>query len=114
MLQRAALSVDHYHGMHWMCQHHTGPIPCPFHTSLALLLLLLTLALLLQGNQLQKGDVLRVAQLAGVMGAKHTALLIPLCHNLFLSKVGRCTRGCRGGTLFVPRHNLFLTKVGHL
>jgi molybdenum cofactor biosynthesis enzyme len=49
---------------------------------------LLALALL-QGNQMQKGDVLRVAQLAGVMGAKHTALLIPLCHNLFLSKVGR-------------------------
>lgn len=51
-------------------------------------MVLLALALL-QGNQMQKGDVLRVAQLAGVMGAKHTALLIPLCHNLFLSKVGR-------------------------
>ncbi|MDR2825790.1 MAG: cyclic pyranopterin monophosphate synthase MoaC [Deltaproteobacteria bacterium] len=32
-----------------------------------------------------KGDVLSVAQLAGIMGAKHTADLIPLCHPLPLS-----------------------------
>lgn len=32
--------------------------------------------------------MLTVAQLAGIMGAKHTALLIPLCHTLLLSKVG--------------------------
>lgn len=31
--------------------------------------------------------MLTVAQLAGIMGAKHTAALIPLCHNIFLSKV---------------------------
>jgi cyclic pyranopterin monophosphate synthase len=34
-----------------------------------------------------KGDVLAVAQLAGIMGAKQTANLIPLCHPLGLSKV---------------------------
>jgi cyclic pyranopterin phosphate synthase len=34
-----------------------------------------------------KGDVLAVAQLAGIMGAKRTAELIPLCHPLALSKV---------------------------
>jgi cyclic pyranopterin monophosphate synthase len=34
-----------------------------------------------------KGDVLTVAQLAGIMGAKHTATLIPLCHPLLLSHV---------------------------
>lgn len=34
-----------------------------------------------------KGDVLPVAQLAGIMGAKHTSALIPLCHNISLSKV---------------------------
>lgn len=34
-----------------------------------------------------KGDVLSVAQLAGIMGAKRTAELIPLCHPLPLSKV---------------------------
>ena len=35
-----------------------------------------------------KGDVLSVAQLAGVMAAKRTAELIPLCHPLSLSFVG--------------------------
>jgi cyclic pyranopterin monophosphate synthase len=34
-----------------------------------------------------KGDVLAVAQLAGIMGAKQTANLIPLCHPLGLSSV---------------------------
>jgi cyclic pyranopterin phosphate synthase len=34
-----------------------------------------------------KGDVLSVAQLAGIMGAKRTAELIPLCHPLGLSSV---------------------------
>ena len=43
---------------------------------------------LVASNQLAKGDVLTVAQLAGVMGAKQTAALIPLCHNIPLSKVG--------------------------
>ena len=35
----------------------------------------------------KKGDVLSVAQLAGIMGAKRTAHLIPLCHPLALSHV---------------------------
>jgi cyclic pyranopterin phosphate synthase len=35
----------------------------------------------------KKGDVLTVAQLAGIMGAKRTADLIPLCHPLPLSAV---------------------------
>lgn len=35
----------------------------------------------------KKGDVLAVAQLAGIMGAKRTAELIPLCHILLLTKV---------------------------
>ena len=34
-----------------------------------------------------KGDVLTVAQLAGIMGAKWTSTLIPLCHPLALTKV---------------------------
>ena len=34
-----------------------------------------------------KGDVLSVAQLAGIMGAKRTAELIPLCHPLGLTSV---------------------------
>ena len=36
---------------------------------------------------LKKGDVLSVAQLAGIMGAKQTAWLIPLCHPLALSHI---------------------------
>ena len=36
---------------------------------------------------LKKGDVLSVAQLAGIVGAKQTAHLIPLCHPLALSHV---------------------------
>ena len=45
-----------------------------------------TLALVLRGEA-KKGDVLAVARLAGIMAAKRTADLIPLCHPLALSKV---------------------------
>jgi cyclic pyranopterin phosphate synthase len=45
-----------------------------------------TLALIEQ-RAVAKGDVLSVAQLAGIMGAKRTAELIPLCHPLPLSSV---------------------------
>ena len=45
-----------------------------------------TLALALSG-QAAKGDVLGIARLAGIMAAKKTADLIPLCHPLPLSKV---------------------------
>lgn len=45
-----------------------------------------TLKLILDGG-IGKGDVLGVARLAGIMGAKRTADLIPLCHPLALSQV---------------------------
>jgi cyclic pyranopterin monophosphate synthase len=45
-----------------------------------------TLALVLEGR-VGKGDVLGVARLAGIMAAKRTADLIPLCHPLPLTKV---------------------------
>jgi cyclic pyranopterin phosphate synthase len=45
-----------------------------------------TLELILQG-QVGKGDVLGVARLAGIMGAKRTSDLIPLCHPLLISKI---------------------------
>ncbi len=45
-----------------------------------------TLALIRDGL-MKKGDVLTIAQLAGIMGAKRTAELIPLCHPLPLNKV---------------------------
>jgi len=45
-----------------------------------------TLALVTEGRA-AKGDVLGVARLAGIMGAKKTADLIPLCHPLPITKV---------------------------
>ena len=45
-----------------------------------------TLALAVEGRA-RKGDVFAVAELAGVMAAKRTAELIPLCHPLALSRV---------------------------
>ena len=45
-----------------------------------------TLALIQEGG-VAKGDVLSVARLAGIMGAKRTPDLIPLCHPLALSSV---------------------------
>ena len=43
--------------------------------------------LLIEARGVKKGDVLSVAQLAGIMGAKRTPDLIPLCHPLSLSAV---------------------------
>ncbi|MCY7370599.1 MAG: cyclic pyranopterin monophosphate synthase MoaC [Polaromonas sp.] len=45
-----------------------------------------TLALIVQGGA-KKGDVLGVARLAGIMGAKKTSELIPLCHPLAITRV---------------------------
>jgi cyclic pyranopterin phosphate synthase len=61
-------------------------------------------------NELKKGDVLTVAQIAGIQAAKSTANLIPLCHTLLISKVkvdfeimqngveACCTTVCSGQT----------------
>jgi cyclic pyranopterin phosphate synthase len=45
-----------------------------------------TLTLCLSG-QAKKGDVFATARIAGIMAAKRTSELIPLCHPLFLSKI---------------------------
>lgn len=45
-----------------------------------------TLALIMDGGH-KKGDVLGIARIAGIMAAKKTADLIPLCHPLMLTKV---------------------------
>ncbi|MCH7801813.1 MAG: cyclic pyranopterin monophosphate synthase MoaC [Chloroflexi bacterium] len=45
-----------------------------------------TLALI-ESNGFEKGDVLGVARIAGIMGAKNTSQLIPLCHPLPLNKI---------------------------
>ncbi len=38
-------------------------------------------------NTLKKGDVLTVAEIAGIMAAKNVPQLIPLCHNILIVKV---------------------------
>ena len=63
-----------------------------------------TLELIVSGNA-KKGDVLGTARIAGIMAAKRTSELIPLCHPLALSKVtlditpDKKLPGC-----IVPRH----------
>jgi len=42
---------------------------------------------LIRDNEMKKGDVLTVAQVAGIQGGKNTSLLIPLCHPLQISKI---------------------------
>jgi cyclic pyranopterin phosphate synthase len=54
-----------------------------------------TMKLIVEGG-MKKGDVLGVARLAGIMGAKRTPDLIPLCHPVGLSSVTvnlRCDQG---------------------
>lgn len=41
----------------------------------------------IQNEHIQKGNVLSVAQIAGIMGAKKTSDLIPMCHQLMLTGV---------------------------
>ena len=64
------------------------------------------------GGRAKKGDVLGVAQVAGILATKRTAELIPLCHRLNLTKAevefeldgaacavtARCTTRCTGPT----------------
>ncbi|MBR1735692.1 MAG: cyclic pyranopterin monophosphate synthase MoaC [Firmicutes bacterium] len=66
----------------------------------------------LKENALKKGDALLTAKIAGIMGAKKTAELIPLCHPLMLTKISidleldensnsvicRCTAKLKGRT----------------
>lgn len=40
---------------------------------------------MIKSGLIKKGDVLSVAQIAGIMGAKKTSELIPMCHNIFIS-----------------------------
>jgi len=42
---------------------------------------------LIKSNMMKKGDVLTVAEIAGIQAAKNTSSLIPLCHPLLLTKV---------------------------
>jgi len=41
----------------------------------------------IKAGRIEKGDVLSVAQTAGIMAAKHTASAIPMCHNILITGV---------------------------
>lgn len=41
----------------------------------------------IKNNTVQKGDVLSIAKFAGIQAAKKTSEWIPLCHNIFISKI---------------------------
>ncbi|TDN99162.1 cyclic pyranopterin monophosphate synthase MoaC [Sunxiuqinia elliptica] len=65
---------------------------------------------LIRDNHIKKGDVLTIAEIAGIQAAKRTSELIPLCHQLQLTKVdvscsiqdngvlATCTSRCIGQT----------------
>ena len=61
-----------------------------------------TLALALSGEG-KKGDVRAVAEIAGVMAAKQTSSLIPMCHPLALSKVEVRVEAAQGGLAVTAR-----------
>ena len=61
-----------------------------------------TLALALDGGG-KKGDVRAVAEIAGVMAAKRTSELIPLCHPLALSKIEVSVEPAEGGLAVTAR-----------
>ena len=42
---------------------------------------------LIEQNLIKKGDVLTIAEIAGIQATKRTAELIPLCHNIVLNKI---------------------------
>lgn len=71
-----------------------------------------TLQLIMAGN-IKKGDVLRVAELAGVMAAKKTSDLIPLCHPLMLSQVAvTCAPNVAASTIDIEATVRLTGKTG--
>ena len=54
---------------------------------------------LIQENQMKKGDVLTIANIAGIQAAKQTSSLIPLCHPLQITKADVKTTLCKDGVI---------------
>ena len=52
---------------------------------------------LVRENQVKKGDVLTVAQIAGIQAGKRTSELVPLCHPLPITKIDVLTRLVENG-----------------
>jgi len=58
-----------------------------------------TMALISDGS-LPKGDALGTARIAGIMAAKHTPDLVPLCHPLLLTHIDVCAETAKNGVRF--------------
>nr|CAD7199477.1 unnamed protein product [Timema douglasi] len=58
---------------------------------------------LIRQNELKKGDVLTISQLAGILAAKRTSELIPLCHNISLSSVNLTVKLNDSGSVVLIR-----------
>ena len=54
---------------------------------------------LIQDNQMKKGDVLTIAEIAGIQGGKKTSELIPLCHPLLITKMDVKTELLENGVI---------------
>jgi cyclic pyranopterin phosphate synthase len=52
---------------------------------------------LIRNNEMKKGDVLTLAEVAGIQAAKKTSELIPLCHPLILNKIDVSVKIIKGG-----------------
>ena len=69
-----------------------------------------TLALVMEGR-MAKGDVLDVAQVAGVMAAKKTPDLIPMCHPIAITGVDIAFEVCEGGGAINPDENSAIINI---
>jgi cyclic pyranopterin phosphate synthase len=54
---------------------------------------------LIRENQMKKGDVLTIAEIAGIQGGKKTSELIPLCHPLQITKIDVKTKLTKDGVI---------------
>ncbi len=71
-----------------------------------------TLKRIIDGG-IEKGDVLAVAQVAGIMGAKKTSDIIPMCHPLMLTQADiSFTHDLEKGELYIEATVALLGKTG--
>ena len=63
------------------------------------------------GKKIKKGDVLTVAQVAGIMGQKRTSELIPMCHNINLTS-SKITFEIEGNDIIVFSKSKTTGKTG--
>jgi len=66
---------------------------------------------LIRDNQVKKGDVLTIAEIAGIQGGKRTSELIPLCHPLSITKIEVKTH-LKDNGVFISSHAKCIGKTG--